>query len=593
MAIVSALACCGLGLTACGGGTAAAAPARSDAYYFGTSGNGIFTTIDEAHPITSGAPMNPYNASGNSFDSYDQIELGYSEDNALNPDADYPAIAQSWQTVKGGLVVHIQPKAGWSNGQPVTATDVQTSTAIAFAEGTQPTNLAGVTILNPKTVRFNEQPGTTNQLFTAEVLQTIVVNASEYNPELPSDIWSVISASQGKGAAASKAKSALQNVAKKIDTFAPATDVAAGPFYIERINPGEALLVKNPYFFAAARISPKEVLMRNYTGNEEIWSYMEGGELDAAPYTSMPTNVLKEILKVKGNKEKISPSMVAASLVFNESDYPYAMTAVRQALAYLFNRPEITKVGEPVSGHAANTQTGLIDSIVPEWLNSSERSKLNPYNYDPAKAVSLLKGAGFTKRHGQWYMPNGKPWTVTIHVPNGFSDWMAAATYMSHELTSFGVPASTGIASDYATYLADIANGDYALGFWLNALGPSVSNAYRRVWGNDVTGVGNTPAPSTKRSFLHTPASYDLSGYGRVNVNNLTDSLANLTTTQAKPAVAKLAAAYDQELPMITIWDYILVQFVNTKRFGDFPTSSGLLNNPPGLWMWNGYVHAK
>jgi peptide/nickel transport system substrate-binding protein len=456
--------------------------------------------------------------------------------------------------------------------------------------GTQPTNLAGVTVLGPKTVRFNEQPGTKNQLLASQVLGTIVVPASEYGAELPSNIWSTISASLGKGPAAAKAKATLQNLSKQIEDFAPKTDIAAGPFYIERLNAGEALLVKNPYFFAADKISPQEVILRNYTGNEEIWSYMEAGELDVTPYTAMPENVLKAVLRA-GNVEKIAPAFVAASVAFNESDYPYGMLPVRQALAYLWNRPEITKVGEPVSGKPAQYQTGLVDSVAKAWLPSSELSSLNLYNYDPAKATSLLEGAGFTKKNGQWYMPNGKPWKVTIDCVSGFSDWIEASTFMTHELTAFGIPATTVLAPDYATHLTNIANGDYAVGFWLNALGPAVYNAFARVWGKDVTGVGNEL--TTKPSFMHTPAWYKVNGYGTVEVNSLTNGLPDLTAAQAKPVVAKLAAAYNQELPQITIWDYVNVQFVSLRRFVDYPNSSALLNNPPGVWMWNGYVHAR
>ncbi len=576
IALVAAMACGAAGLVA-PAGTASASSA-------------IFTSIDETHPITVGAPMNPYNAKGNSFDSYDQMELGYSQYNGLHPDADYPAIAATWKSVPGGLDVYIQAKADWSNGQPVTSTDVKDSAALAFVMGTQPFNLASVTVLGPKEVRFNTEPGTHNRLFAAQVLGTIVTPSSEYASLLPSDIWSVIAASEGKGAAAKKAAAMLQKLAPKVEDFAPKTDISAGPFYIARLNAGEALLLKNPDFYAASKIAPKEVVLRNYTGNEEIWSYMEAGQLDVSPYTAMPTNVLHEVVRA-GNIEVIAPSFVAVALAFDEARYPYGMQPVRQALAYLLNRNEITKVGEPVSGKPAKYQTGLIDSVSAQWLPGPELAKLDPYNYDPAKATSLLKGAGFTERSGNWYLPNGKAWKITLETPSGFSDWDAAASYMSHELTAFGIPTSVGTAPDYATYLSKIANGDYATAFWLNALGPAVYNAYARVWGKNVTSAGNQL--TTKGSFLHTPASFKTSSYGPVALNNLTNGLEDMTTAQAKPVVAKLAAAYNQELPMITIWDYILVQFVTNKHFTDWPHSSGLLNNPPGLWMWNGYVHAK
>lgn len=567
------------------------------------SNGGIFTTVNEAHPITAGAPMNPFNASGNTFDSYDQLELGYSAFSPTNPNASFPALAASWSLgANGSLTVHLQPKARWSNGAPVTARDVKDSVAIAFTQGTQPSNLASVTILGQKEIRFNTIPGTTNQLFTAEVLATTVVPASVYGKELPSNIWSTITASTYTGsnparaAAARKAQATLTALGKKIAAFAPAKDVSAGPFVLVRLNPGEALLTANPYFWARSKIAPKEVVMRNYTGNQQIWNYLIAGQLDAAPYTAMPTNVLDEILRTAGNKELKSPAYVAASLAFDEKDYPYGLTAVRQAIAYVLNRKQITKVGESVSGQPVRYQTGIIDSIAPKWLSHQELASLNPYSLDPAKAAALLKSAHFTKRGGQWYLPSGKPWTMSIESVSGFSDWIAAGKFMASELSSFGIPTTESIAPDYATYLANLAKGDYPVAFWLTALGPSVADAYDRIWGpNDgFVAVGNTVQHHTAGNWMNTPTSYDLPSIGRVQPGTLTGELTALTGSAAKAAVAKLAAADNAELPVIGLWDYVNVQFVNDKHFTDWPVGQpGLLNDPAGVWMMQGYVHAK
>ncbi len=566
-----------------------------------SSGGGVFTTVNEAHPITAGAPMNPFNPSGNTFDSYDQMELGYPKSVALNPNAFFPALAASWQLENNGLrlVVHLQPRARWSTGAPVTAEDVKLSAAIAFTQGTQPSNLENVTILGPKELAFNAIPGTTNQLFTSEVLDITVVPTSVYGTEVPADIWSTIAKAEYTGtakprvAAATKAQATLASLGKTIAAFAPATDVSAGPFVLKRLNPGEALLVRNPDFYNVGAISPAEVEMRNYTGNQQIWNYLIAGELDAAPYTAMPENVLHSILATKGNQEVTSPSFVAAALAFNEKDYPYGLLAVRKAFAYLLNRQEITKVGEAVSGTATKYQVGLIDSIVPAWLSPAQRTHLHLYPYDPAKAKALLEGAGFTERGGSWYLPNGHPWSVTIETVSGFSDWIAAGKFMASELTSFGIPATMSIASSYAEYLKELALGDYSVGFWLNALGPSVYNAYSRIWGSDdgYNVVGNSVQRSSTGNWLNAPATYTLPSVGTINPAKLTAQLSELSSTAAKPVVAELAEADNLELPMINLWNYINVQFVNTTRFTDFPIGhNSLLNDPPGLWMINGFV---
>jgi peptide/nickel transport system substrate-binding protein len=51
--------------------------------------------------------------------------------------------------------------------------------------------------------------------------------------------------------------------------------------------------------------------------------------------------------------------------------------------------------------------------------------------------------------------------------------------------------------------------------------------------------------------------------------------------------------AVNFEVPVIQLWDYIDVQFVNDKRFTDWPTNDGIVGQDPGVWMADGYVRAK
>jgi peptide/nickel transport system substrate-binding protein len=51
------------------------------------------------------------------------------------------------------------------------------------------------------------------------------------------------------------------------------------------------------------------------------------------------------------------------------------------------------------------------------------------------------------------------------------------------ELTAFGIPTWVKLAPDYATYLADIYRADYAVGFWLTSIGPSIYSVFNRIYG--------------------------------------------------------------------------------------------------------------
>jgi peptide/nickel transport system substrate-binding protein len=588
-------------------GTAALSACSSSS----AGGSGVFTAIDETTPITIGAPMNPFNTTNNTFVGYDVEALGWTTNNPANSNQTLPGLAASWSLARHGttLTVRLRPDGRWSNGQPVTANDVKTSAAIWFTQGdVQPYNLGTVTVINSRTVRFTQSRGSANNQFQSGILQPpdYVVPASVYGSLLPANIWSTIAESLGSGQAATKAASRLTTIGKKITAFSPQADVSAGPFVIERINAGEAVLVKNRYFYAARKIGPSEVLMLHYSGDQQIWSDMQAGRLDAAPYTAMPTNVLRQVLAA-GNTRIDAPSLVAASLVFDQARYPYGLLAVRQALAYVINRDAVQKVGEAVSGVPSKTTTGVISSALGDYLTRRQTSALNLYVTNDAKAARLLKSAGFSRKAGQWYLPNGQPWTITVNVPSGFSDWIAAASVIKSEFTAFGIPTSVDLAADYATYLANIGKGDYAVGFWLTALGPGGYSTFDQIYGTYdgyvLTGsvlkrypAGNDAADN----FINAPATVSVPGTGTVNPGQLTYRLVDVDLnskagmSQEKAIMAKLIAATNYSVPVIQLWDYVDVQFANSKRFTNWPMGDDAqLSLPPGVWMTYGFVHPR
>jgi peptide/nickel transport system substrate-binding protein len=599
LAIPAVLLAAGTALTAC---SPAGDPSGSTR---------IFTTVDEGTPITAGAPMNPFNLTNNTFNGYDVEELGWPTNNPANSNQTLPGLAASWSLSPDGrtLTVHLQPRARWSNGQPVTAQDVKTSAAIWFTQDiVQLYNLGAVAVVNSTTVRFTQVPGAHNNQFESGILQdpSFVVPASVYGHLLPPDIWRVIGASLRSGPAAAAATTRLTAIGKQVAEFRPAADVSAGPFVIRRINPGEALLVKNKYFYAASRVRPPEVLMLHYSDNEQIWNYMQAGRLDVTPYTAMPANVLRQV-KAAGNTQVNAPSLVAASLAFDQATYPYGLLRVRQALAYVINRDAVQKVGEAISGLASKTTTGVISSALGDYLTPSQAGALNLYPTDTAKAASLLAAARFTKQGGQWHLPGGRPWTITINVPSGFSDWIAAASVIKSELTAFGVPTSVTSAPDYASYLANLYKGDYAVAFWLTALGPGAYSTFNRIYGtydgyvpNGVTLRHYPTGNATADNFLNGPRAVDVPGLGTVNPGRLTYRLTSVNLNskagvrQQNAIMAKLIAATNYSVPVIQLWDYINVQFVNDKRFGDWPVGNDpQLNLSPGVWMTYGYVRSR
>jgi peptide/nickel transport system substrate-binding protein len=571
----------------------------------------VFTTISESHPVSPGSPINPFNPTGNSYDTYDSLQMAYYTYSPTNVNSFWPALAQKWQASNGGstVTVWIQPNAKWSNGQPVTAQDFVTSAAVWFTQGdAQYYDLGSVKVINSKEVQFSEIPGKHYMLFEHYLMQQTIVPASYWASKLPKNIWTIINqANSSNTKVATKANNELTNVlGKKIVAEGPSKDISAGPFVISKISPAEVLMVKNPYFYEASKIKTDEVAILNYTGNQAIWNYQIAGRLDYTPYTSMPTNVLNEILSKKGNEKVTAASYVAAGLAFNQDIYPYGNILVRWAIAHVINRQAVQTIGEPVSGSVSQWSDGMVDQATLEWLPQSVRAKLNPYRYNPGYASYLLRKAHFHKNaSGQWIMPNGKPFTATIYTVNGFSDWIAAAHVMASELTSFGIPTQPQIVSSYSTFLKQQAADQYGLSFDIMALGPEIytmyhfnlygaADGYSLVGGKLVHTAASASNPNNT-NFLDTPVTLKVPGVGFVNPGKLTNEL-SLTNNpkQQQPIVEKLALATNHDLPVYTLWNYILVEFVNTSRFNNFPVhNGGLLQYGAGLWMMQGYVQPK
>lgn len=566
----------------------------------------VFTTIDGNKAINPGGPMNPYNAKSNMFSGYNTQQLAYTKLNATDINDFYPALAEKWEWSSDlkTLKVTLHPKAGWSDGSPVTAKDVVTSFAAGIVAGTASgLNLAKAEANGDKTVTFTQLEGTKpSRTFQMNILSTVIVRDAEYGSLLPADIWSTIAASQGADAAAVKAaKDKIAELTPKITAHAPAKDISNGPFSITAINPGEAVMEKNPNFWAAEKVGPTKLLIRNYAGNQEIWNYLQSGQLDFGPFTAMPENT-KDAIIAAGNKMVQSPSPVQASLAFNQSVAPYDKVEVRQAFAYLLDRTAITKVGQPVGGSPVELQSGATKASFDAWATPETKAKMVDYKNDKAKAEELLKTAGMTKSGDKWMMADGKPFTVTLQTVTGFSDWIAGSNVVCSQLTDFGIPCQVQVSADFASYQADMKAQKFPLGWWLVSVGTNPPAQMGRIFGDTygykLVGGNVTYAPASQKdggNWMGGPQEIKIATGETIKPGELTANMNYQSRDEQKPVMQQLFLAENTSLPVIGMWDYTNTVFVNEKRFTKFPDGSepGLMRLSPGVWMSHGYIQPK
>ncbi|WP_055482097.1 ABC transporter substrate-binding protein [Sphaerimonospora mesophila] len=591
-------------VTACTGGGAAGEKSAG-----GGAGGGVYTTIDGNKPgLDVNGPFNPWNPKGNSFQGFNAMRIAWSKNHLTDPNQFYPGIAASWDIApdNSSITLHLHPDNKWSDGQPVTAEDVKFSIALAYTQGSTAFALdpgaagaaSDVEVVDDKTVKITQDMKNPSVTFVRGVMDSFVVPEHAWEGVLPADFWDKLETARGEGAEAEAARGEITALSEKVLAFGPPKDVSAGPFVLERMNPGEALLVKNKNFYNAANVGPDQVKLLNYTGNEQIWNYLTAGKLDNAPFTAVPADVMKRIVATPGNQVVKGYSPVAVGLAFNQSKKPYDDVHVRRGLAHLIDRAEVVKIASPEGGTAAVTTSGIHAKAAREWLGG-ELDALEPYNVDPAKAEEEFKAAGLTKKDGKWALADGKPWKVTIHIPAPFSDWVSAAKAITSQLTTAGVDAEVVTTADYPLYLSELAEGKYDLGFWLMALGPAPYNIYQRLYGgsngwNILGGKVEHSAPGKNGNWMGGAETVDVEGVGEVNPGELTAKLNSVSGDEQKAVIGQLAKAANQDLPVIQLWDYVNTQFVNTNRFTGFPADdSDLLRQPSGVWIQLGMLKKK
>ncbi|NUR85768.1 MAG: ABC transporter substrate-binding protein [Nonomuraea sp.] len=601
LAAVVALLGLATATAACSGG----APQKTGS---GGGGGGLFTAIDVNRPgIDASAPANPYNPKGNSFFTYNAWKLAWYKNTLTDPNQFYPGAAASWEIApdNSSVTIHLQPNGKWSDGKPITADDVKMSIGIAYTQGSTAFSItpgaagaaAEVTVVDPQTVKVTQDMKNPSMKFARGVLDTWILPQHIWGSQLPADFWDKLKAAREPGAAADKAREEIQGLAEKIIAFNPGKDVTAGPFVLERVNPGEALLVKNKNFYNAANVAPDQVKMLNYSGNEQIWNYLIAGKLDHAGFTAAPADVMNRIKQAPGSNIIKGFSPVSVGLAFNQSKKPYDNVHVRRGLAYLIDRDQVTKVASPEGGTPAATTSGIHQKPAQEWLGA-EFSKLEPYAHDQAKADAEFKEAGLQKKDGKWALADGTPWKVSMTAPNGFSDWISAQDNIKSQLIAGGVDAEVKTVADYPVYLEEIAAGKYDAGFWLMALGPAPYDIFQRLYGasNGWTNVGGKiehSAPGKGGNWMGGQETIDVDGT-KINPGELTGKLNNATPEQAKPIMAQLAKAANQDLPAIQLWDYVNTQFTNTSRFTGWPEQdSDILRQQAGLWISLGMIKKK
>jgi len=427
------------------------------------------------------ASANPWNANqyAGAFSDFVYLRLAIQKYPSITDYA--PQLAASWEASGQNLTVHLQPKAKWENGSPVTSKDVYDTVMLDGLNGSALWNdITGVQTTDDKTLVFTLRQNEPVALAENDILaNTVIYPASVYGsfvtPQLEKDVPAYYAEYNTNPTKATAMPEYTRNnaVFKQLAALTPSSTMGDGPFKLSGVTGSQAKLVKSNTFWAADKIKVPSITFDNGS-NQEIYPQLFSNNADYSNVYLAPP-LLKRWQATKGSNLAL-PQAFGFVLAFNNAQYPLNLTPVRQALAYLIPRQAMSDAaygsGKGAGGVAQDYLTGLSPQQNKTYLTSSQLAQLNKYDPDTAKATQLLTGAGFTQKGGQWYTPQGKQFTLTFEANSDTSDIVTSFTSATKALTAFGIKSDVNATSG-AQLSADEMNGNFQVAsYFVNGATP-------------------------------------------------------------------------------------------------------------------------
>jgi peptide/nickel transport system substrate-binding protein len=269
-----------------------------------------------------------------------------------------PDLASSWNISSNALTYtfHLRTDAKFSNGQPVTASDVVFSIdrSRAFAGGW------GFLLTAVKSV-------------SAPDAHTVVIQLSQRHAPLLADLamyaYSVVP----------------ENLVKSQGSAFFQHPVGSGPFYVTSYSAdSEVDLKANPYFYGT-KPKIKEVRVLIVPDDNTRVLMLESKKADVIE--NPPGNLISQIDATPGLSVQLYPSTRVDFIQMDQHFKPFKSQLVREAINYAIDRSAIVRLA--YQGHAT-----VGSSFMPYKMEYWD-SALQPYPYDPAKAKQLLAQAGY------------------------------------------------------------------------------------------------------------------------------------------------------------------------------------------------------
>ncbi len=343
-----------------------------------------------------------------------------------------PWLAQSWKWSNGNktLTLNLAKGVKWSDGTPLTSADVvysivdgkQSSTMDLSGFARPGTNFQSVKAKGPNQVVIGLKVA--DSQFIVSTLNGLII--------IPKHIW--------------------KNVSDPA-TFTNPKPVGSGPFTkITRFTGQDYVLAKNPHYWQAGKPLIPCLEYTQAASNDAALALIQSGQADWT-HNFVPNVESAYVAKdPKHYHAFYATTAYPVSLVFDDTQYPYSITAFRKALSLAIDRNTVSKLGE--YGYAPPTDAIGLSGLFPGWVvDKSVKAQAKAMaTYNPTAAKALLTGAGFTYKGNNLIDPKGNPVKLDIHVISGWSDWVASNQIITKNLQAIGIDSNVALEPDWNSW---------------------------------------------------------------------------------------------------------------------------------------------
>ena len=342
--------------------------------------------------------------------------------------------------------------------------------------------------------------------------------------------------------------------------------IGTGPYTIKSFTPQTTTLSVRTKDYWQDLPKVKELRYTSYTDNNAETTALSSGETDWS-FVFIPNYKTVFTDKDPAHYKVWAPGVLGIhGLYINTTKKPFDNVALRQAMNMVVNREDIFNKAEAGYFHPLVTSvTGLPSPAGDAYVSAEYKGKNQAVDVEGAK--KLLATAGFKLNGSVLSAPNGKPVTLTLTDPSGWSDYQTSLEIVKDNLAQIGIKATVDKANQDA-WFKNIDEGKFDASFRWTDGGSTPYDIYRTVMdGSILKPIGTASSAGNFGRFNNPDATAALKAY-----QNATDDAARTT------ALATLEKVFVEQVPMIPVGSDNVGMAYSTKNWVGWPDDS----NPYG-----------